>query len=699
MKKLAMIFLILMLVSSVSKAGLGSGLMGYWTMDEAGGSRVEDVSVYSNHGEFITDETQPVWSSGISGSCVNLDGVNDRVVIENQDFFNFYDSLTIAVWVKGPMINNWQAFISKGGEASGWQLRRHEMSSNAGFTIRGLTPVEDIQGGTAIDDNQWHLILATFDNNIRRLYVDGDLDIETIDNGTPNPSEEPLVFGAANFGGLALGNFHSGLLDEIAIWDRALTAEEVTEVYNNGVAADLIYWRWNTSVVAPADNQQEVPFAAPVQLQWSAGNGAPAPVTDQVLFFGTDKLDVASSGYDTVSGDTTAVLLDSEDVSYDINVISDQTYYWRVASVLDGQVNDPNFIAQGTIWSFVTAQTVPSVISGPEYVFADAGDDISFMIDDFYAETYQWHMIEDANDVVLANDAKFTGVNTPELTINSVNISDSDDNGKSYYCVIANQAGEDQSPTASLRIKRMLANWPLDGDTTEATYESLTGIVTGEITWVEAPFGQAAAFDTGEYITIPASDDVSFDIYNAVTVSCMVRNPGSSGWESFVSKNGENGQGWLLRQQDGSGTATFTLRGTSGDDDPVGATKVDDGSWHNVVGVFDSHAGKRYVYVDGKLDSNIDDSGMIAATAEPVIIGRTPASWANYFNGEMAQVRIYNYPLASLEVAELYYSIMNQPFCLENPAVDLNNDCMVDISDFAAIAESWLVCNIYPGCN
>ena len=247
----------------------------------------------------------------------------------------------------------------------------------------------------------------------------------------------------------------------------------------------------------------------------------------------------------------------------------------------------------------------------------------------------------------------------------------------------------------------LVAHWPLDGSVQEISHDSLNGVITGDITWIaDSIFGTVASFDPGDYITIPAnSNDISLNIYDVLTVSCFVRNPNGSDWESFVSKNGENGEGWMIRQHSNSGKGTFTLRGTTGDDDPVGKTTITDGQWHHIAGVYDSYAGKRYLYVDGRLDLAIEDSSEITPTAQPVVIGRTPASWANYFSGEMAQIKIYDRALSSLEIAELYFNHMNKPFCMEAPQYDLNNDCQINLFDLSMIASDWLACGAYPDCS
>ena len=699
MKYRVMCCTVLSILGCFAKADLATGLRGYWPMEEGSGAFVGDVSVFGNHGQLITGVSGPSWAEGLDGMCILLDGSDDRVVVENQEFFNFYNELTVAAWVKGALIRNWQAFVSKGGEASGWQIRRHASSANAGFTIRGLSPVEDLQGALPINNaNQWYLVVGTYDGSQRRIYVNGRLDIDNPEAGAPNPSNLPVIFGAANFGSY-LDNYHSGLIDGVAIWNRALSPTDVNDLYNGGIPTDVIHWRWNATDPSPANNAVGVDVDTPAPLSWTPGSGSPAPIKQQVLFYGTEKLAVSLSTPTLLQGDTQAVTLSALESGYTVNVTPDSTYYWRVAGIMGSvaQYNDPNVVAKGTPWSFTTVQTVPSFTQQPSFKFVDAGDDVVFETRAKFGDFYQWYKVEPDVEIALNDNAKYSGTKTDTLTIHDVQGADM---SAAYFCVVSNTAGEGRSLNGAFRFKQLLAHWPLDGSTSEATNPALDGTIVGTVGWVEAPFGTAASFTTGNYIVVAPSDPndaLLFNVYDALTVSAFVRNPGSSGFETFVSKGGENGIGWVLRQRDTSGQAVFTLRGTTGADDPTGTKRVDDGNWHHIVGIYDMYARSRFWYVDGTLDRSLTDGGLISPTSQPIMIGRVPADWANYFSGQMAHVQIYNYPMTDIEVAELYSSFFGA-FCKERPAFDLDGDCMVNLNDLALIATDWLSCGIYPDC-
>jgi hypothetical protein len=77
-------------------------------------------------------------------------------------------------------------------------------------------------------------------------------------------------------------------------------------------------------------------------------------------------------------------------------------------------------------------------------------------------------------------------------------------------------------------------------------------------------------------------------------------------------------------------------------------------------------------------------------------IGHSDDVFSQPFNGAMDDVRIYNYPIAHPEVAQLYYDMKNVQTCVENPAFDFNGDCTIGLDDIVMFMTEWLDCGRYP---
>ncbi|HWQ90606.1 MAG TPA: LamG-like jellyroll fold domain-containing protein, partial [Clostridia bacterium] len=133
------------------------------------------------------------------------------------------------------------------------------------------------------------------------------------------------------------------------------------------------------------------------------------------------------------------------------------------------------------------------------------------------------------------------------------------------------------------------------------------------------------------------------------------------GWNGFISKRGEDGIGWQVRRGGGD-TEAFTIRGTaSGNVDGVGSVVITDGQWHHFAGVWNGVTGTRKCYVDGVLDPSVDliedFAPMNLAPNHHLAIGAREAAsqgmFEGWFNGKVYDVRVYNYPITSEDVALL----------------------------------------------
>ncbi len=91
----------------------------------------------------------------------------------------------------------------------------------------------DLFSNTALSTGAWYHILATRSGNTLTIYVNGVADATITYSGTPYSTSEPLTFG--------YGNNHahfSGKLDEVAVWDKGLSAAEIKTLYNSGRGLD-----------------------------------------------------------------------------------------------------------------------------------------------------------------------------------------------------------------------------------------------------------------------------------------------------------------------------------------------------------------------------------------------------------------------------------------------------------------------------
>jgi len=148
-------------------------------------------------------------------------------------------------------------------------------------------------------------------------------------------------------------------------------------------------------------------------------------------------------------------------------------------------------------------------------------------------------------------------------------------------------------------------------------------------------------------------------ISNSFTVTCWAKgNLGA--WNAFVTKGGDFGTGWALREGGGGGIACWTVRGSGGTEDMQGPNLGNDQQWHFYAGTYSALTGIRSLYVDGVLQGQYTGQTAYADSMGHLTFGtedRTPGNnYGNngYYNGKLYGVRIYNVALTDPQQASLF---------------------------------------------
>ena len=223
--------------------GLWSGLVGYWTFD--GKDMVNGVAIdksgNGNNGNPSGIATSTFYVSGKMGQAGNFDGVND-FIIGNTSPFGYPDTtFTVSAWFK-TYTNGTTAIISEGGNSNaGWVLTTLGgvlnviLKNNVGGTVFSAVT------STTYGDGKWHHVVATITTNTTNyllndttIYVDGvSKTLTKTPTNTTNYSDSADVWtiGARNAGASL---FWKDVIDDVRIYNRALSTTTVSELYNLG---------------------------------------------------------------------------------------------------------------------------------------------------------------------------------------------------------------------------------------------------------------------------------------------------------------------------------------------------------------------------------------------------------------------------------------------------------------------------------
>lgn len=152
------------------------------------------------------------------------------------DYFNeMYDLMSVSVWIKSQMQhdNGWRPFVGHRGEnGEGWQIRRQNFLGEAGFacfTTRGVGSDDFPFATINVYDNTWRHLVGTFDGTTKRIYLDGFLNNQVAAVGAINPTGSPVGISLRYEG--SPGNFHTGALYDVRLYNYALSKEEVAALY------------------------------------------------------------------------------------------------------------------------------------------------------------------------------------------------------------------------------------------------------------------------------------------------------------------------------------------------------------------------------------------------------------------------------------------------------------------------------------
>jgi len=302
----------------------------YLPLDEGEGTVAGDFSSYANDGELVGSAT---WVQGAIGTGLELTG-GASVTIPEIPEYDVTTDMSALAWIKVASVTTWARILDKSTyQTSGFDLALNNDTHvpRLEFFVANTTSLVD--GTTACDDDQWHFVVGTFTDKTLRMYVDGVLEGEAQSANAVdiNPNDLPLTVGNS-----ADNNPLTGIVDEIAMFNRALTAEEVASIFESGIAMGT------ATKPQPASGTSDVPLDT--ALAWNPDREAVA----HDVYFGTSMEDVEAADRANPMG--VLVSQDQTEATYAPAALDyGTTYYWRI-----DEVTADGTILEGSVWSFTT---------------------------------------------------------------------------------------------------------------------------------------------------------------------------------------------------------------------------------------------------------------------------------------------------------------------------------------------------------
>ncbi|MFH1717289.1 MAG: LamG domain-containing protein [Planctomycetota bacterium] len=339
--KLICLFSFVLLLGSVLTSAAKAadpGLVGWWKFEEASGTLYDRSD---NHNDGTSFQGVLYQQTGQVGYALGFDGIDDYVVVGTTG--RPTDTFSFGGWLKTSATHQIDSESAAGvGGVTGQRYAfdpQHggDSDGGAGLSVgtNGILVYEhgsNYMPATAVyasdigDD--WNHVMIVYDNKQPTIYLNG----EAVRTGFASP--RAVVNAPVRLGGMAYG-FFEGLMDEVRVYNRALSAAEVRKL----AARPKAY--------SPVPDDGSLHEDTWVSLSWKPGGQA----VSHDVYLGDNFDDVDNGTGDTFRGNQTSTFYVAgfPGFAYPDGLVPGTTYYWRIDEVNDAEPNSP---WKGDVWSF-----------------------------------------------------------------------------------------------------------------------------------------------------------------------------------------------------------------------------------------------------------------------------------------------------------------------------------------------------------
>ena len=330
-------------VWSFTTVTIPAGLVAAYAFDEGSGTTVTDASGHGLTGTIVG----ATWTtSGKYGNALSFDGSSSYVDLGNPTALQLTGSMTLSAWVKAAAnpADDGQ-IIAKSDNTSGWQLKTSPDTGPHTFGV-GVSPSSTslIQrySTTVRSLSTWYHVAGVYNATTKTLdiYVNG-----VLDNGSLTGTVPAAQFNAsvnANIGRRTGGFYFNGIIDEVQIYNRALTQAEIQTAMTTPLGA-LTSPPQAPVLTSPVNGATNVPVLP--NLSWTALAGGV-----------TYRLQVSTNtAFSSTAYDQTSLVGTTQTIS---GLAGSTQYYWRANATNTGGTG-----SWSQVWSFTTAALLDSTTS------------------------------------------------------------------------------------------------------------------------------------------------------------------------------------------------------------------------------------------------------------------------------------------------------------------------------------------------
>ena len=635
--QISLLFALFGIHKIVASETLSSGLVGHWRFDESNGTTAHDSSGNSYDAIlYNAGNGNASWVFGKVGGAILLDGNNDYLAIKDLNYSQSgqIPAVSVASWIKTGRSS--EGVIISYDRSEYWRLSVGGENDNgklffASTDLRGPSNgTSDTYANKTVNSNSWRHVVVTYDATISRkiFYVDGVLDRSVSTHGNRNLGSSKRRFGIIgqncediNFNQMESGSRgqipFQGSLDDLRLYDRALSVEEVRSLFQMNYDSDL----------DGLSNSEEADLGTNPLLADSDGDGL------------SDSLEVSKTvTFSQINGSFSfaSAQADAQNKGGHLATITSSSENSAVKAIASGNpwLGAKDDEVEGA-WKWITGESWNYTNWNSNEPNNSGGNEDGL---EFYANTGKW------NDITLNNGRPYILEKSTLTEITDPLDPDSNDNGYS-----------------DLLDHGLLAWFPFENNASDMSGNNRHGSLFGSPNFSSAIQGKALFLD-GVDDHMDIAHDSSLDPRREISISMWlnISSLNKTWTPAFYKGPGPNYPNrsyalWLKQETNSFHAVSADSQGQQAADSNSNSWTTN--QWYHTVSVINRNLGHIKFYLDGTLLS----SGTVRTTdtvssSNSLRIGGTQEINSDYqtFNGKIDNLRIYDYAIDGSIVSKLY---------------------------------------------
>lgn len=211
-------------------ASAAGGLVASYNFNENAGTSFNDLSGNNNSGNLSGGVSFS--GSGKTGSALSFNGSDGLASVNDNAQLDLTSGMTLEAWVNPTQLGGWRTiFLKEQTNGLVYALYANNDSNTPSGEVTLTSSGGDSRGSGTLPLNTWTHIAATFDGSTLKFYKNGTLESQKQLSGTIKTSSNPLRIG----GNSIWGEYFSGLIDDVRIYNRAISELEINSDMNTPV--------------------------------------------------------------------------------------------------------------------------------------------------------------------------------------------------------------------------------------------------------------------------------------------------------------------------------------------------------------------------------------------------------------------------------------------------------------------------------